>query len=304
MAIRSCQSDSNCGTVRDPSLGHCPMGLGRTWDLRWMEKMAGVKGETDDQAIYSNALRTGFARKHPIKVSVRMWWPKNYRMFCVWWVVGVTGMDVAMFLSAPCTLGLYCEAGERAQGRFHPVTDQAPPPTRRRRLVSGRREKASWPNVSLVSTSSTLRGQFPSHSSIDVSRLVILTKTRCEDVKQFIDVTCTMAMNDGNHLNISGVSGPPRERGELIAVGLVAMATKHGGRQAMLTDGEGFPIGGWSSGMQEEPAMETWTVRPLYQTPLEVGEASEGGWRWCANFLSDCSSKYCKKYCELQLCAA
>ena len=52
-------------------------------------------------------------------------------------------MDVAMIPSAPCPLGLYCEANEGAEGHLDPVTDQAPPPTRRRRLVSGRCEGAS-----------------------------------------------------------------------------------------------------------------------------------------------------------------
>ena len=37
-----------------------------------MEKMAGGKGETDDQPVYYNALRTGFARKHLIRVSIRI----------------------------------------------------------------------------------------------------------------------------------------------------------------------------------------------------------------------------------------
>ena len=72
MAIRSCESETNCIAVCDPSPGHCPMGLGRSLDLLWMEKMAGGKGETDDQAVYSNALRTGFATKYLIKVSIRV----------------------------------------------------------------------------------------------------------------------------------------------------------------------------------------------------------------------------------------
>ena len=37
-----------------------------------MEKMAGGKGETDDQAVHGSALRTRFARKHLIKVSIRV----------------------------------------------------------------------------------------------------------------------------------------------------------------------------------------------------------------------------------------
>ena len=48
MAIKSCGSDSHDVTVRDTSPGHCPMGLGRSLDLRWMEKVAGSGIEVDD----------------------------------------------------------------------------------------------------------------------------------------------------------------------------------------------------------------------------------------------------------------
>ena len=48
MAIESCESDINCVTVRGSSPKHCQMGLVRRLDLRWMEKMAGGKGEPDD----------------------------------------------------------------------------------------------------------------------------------------------------------------------------------------------------------------------------------------------------------------
>ena len=47
MAIKSSENDNNCIIVGDPCLGHCPMGL----DLRWIEKIAGGKGETEDQAL-------------------------------------------------------------------------------------------------------------------------------------------------------------------------------------------------------------------------------------------------------------
>ena len=33
---------------RGPSPGHCPMGLGRSSDLRWIEKMAGERRKLDD----------------------------------------------------------------------------------------------------------------------------------------------------------------------------------------------------------------------------------------------------------------
>ena len=62
-----------------------------------MEKVAGGKGETGDQTVYCNALRTGFARKHLIKVSIRLRRPGNCGTFCGWVVVEATGMDVALF---------------------------------------------------------------------------------------------------------------------------------------------------------------------------------------------------------------
>ena len=48
MAIKSCGSDNHGVTVRDPSPRHCPMGLGRSLDLRWMKKVAGGGIEVDD----------------------------------------------------------------------------------------------------------------------------------------------------------------------------------------------------------------------------------------------------------------
>ena len=45
MAIKSCGRDSHGVTVCDPSPRRSPMGLGRSLDLRWLEKVAGVKIE-------------------------------------------------------------------------------------------------------------------------------------------------------------------------------------------------------------------------------------------------------------------
>ena len=44
--------------VGDPSPGHCPMGLGRSLDLRWMEKMVGGKRELDDRVVCCKVPRT------------------------------------------------------------------------------------------------------------------------------------------------------------------------------------------------------------------------------------------------------
>ena len=134
MATNSCESDSNCVRLHDPSARHCPMGLGKSLNLPWMERMASDEGRLNDGTIYDNELQTEFARKHLIKVSITVWWPNNYKMFCVQLVVEVTGMDVVMSLWAPCTLNLYYKASQRTQDHFHPNTDQDPPPTRRRRV--------------------------------------------------------------------------------------------------------------------------------------------------------------------------
>ena len=63
--------------------------------------------------------------------------------------------------------------------------------------------------MSWVSRSSTLHGQFPDHSLVDVRHLAILTKARCKHIELLIDVICTMAMNDGNHVKFPAVFGPP-----------------------------------------------------------------------------------------------
>ena len=42
----------------DSSPGHCPMGLGRSLDLRWMEKMVGRKRELDDRVVCCKVPRT------------------------------------------------------------------------------------------------------------------------------------------------------------------------------------------------------------------------------------------------------
>ena len=55
MAIKSCGSDSHGVTMCDPSLGHSPMGLGRSLDLRWMGKVDGGKNRVDKiKATYQN----------------------------------------------------------------------------------------------------------------------------------------------------------------------------------------------------------------------------------------------------------
>ena len=73
MAIKTCGSDNHGVTVRDPSPGHSPMGLGRSLDLRWMENVAGGGIEVDDLTVCCNVLCTGVNKR---KLSVASVWGK------------------------------------------------------------------------------------------------------------------------------------------------------------------------------------------------------------------------------------
>ena len=80
------------------------------------------------------------------------------------------------------------------------------------------------------------------------------------------------------HVRFSRARSPsPQERGESIALGLVAMATDRGSRRTAVTGNGRIPIGGRPSGTRKEAVMETRIVRPLYGARLGVGETSEGG---------------------------
>ena len=69
---------------------------------------------------------------------------------------------------------------------------------------------------------------------------------------------------------------PLGERGELIVVGQVAMATEHGGQQTMPTGGMGTLNGTRLLRSQEEVAMEPWTVCPLQGVRQRVSKADVG----------------------------
>ena len=117
-----------------------------------------------------------------------------------------------------------------AQDHHNPFASNALRPTRERRLAVGELQKVSWNDVGSVSRSSSVHGQFSGQSLVDVSHLAILAKARCKHIERFIGVTCMIAMNNGNHVSLSGVSAPFAELGELIAVGQMAMAIDHGGQ--------------------------------------------------------------------------
>lgn len=78
-------------------------------------------------------------------------------------------------------------------------------------------------------------------------------------------------MNDDVCLTLSALVAAPWERGELIAMGQVAMATDNGGRSTMLTGGIGSLIGRLPSGTREDVVTGVWTVCTLHGALREVG---------------------------------
>ena len=85
-----------------------------------------------------------------------------------------------------------------------------------------------------------------------------------------------MATPNDTRSTPSDALGPPGERGELIVVGQVAMATDHGGQRTKPTGDAGCPIRGRLLEAREEAPTGAWTVRPLHGAPPGVGKASEG----------------------------
>ena len=107
MKIKSCECHRTHGTAWNPSLGHCPLGLARSLDLRWMKNVVGVGVETDDQTVCCNAQRTSVKRKQLIEASI---WERtlgNYRLLSARTAAESATVDVAVFSSGSCTLGFY-----------------------------------------------------------------------------------------------------------------------------------------------------------------------------------------------------
>lgn len=77
-----------------------------------MEKMAGGKEETDDQAICGIALQAIDIVKQLIVLTFRKWKHGTCRLFFACAVLNSMQVDVAMFSSAAYTLRLYVEANE------------------------------------------------------------------------------------------------------------------------------------------------------------------------------------------------
>ena len=78
--------------------------------------------------------------------------------------------------------------------------------------------------------------------------------------------------------------GPYGERGELIIVGQVPMATDHGGRRSMPTSDAGSPIDRQSLETWEEAVTGAWTACPLHGVQQEVSRVNkerEQGARLC-----------------------
>ena len=79
--------------------------------------------------------------------------------------------------------------------------------------------------------------------------------------------------------------GPSGERGELIVVQQVAVATDHGSRRTMPTGDVGSPINGRSLETWEEAVTGGWTVHPLHGGLWEVSGADkerERGAQFCS----------------------
>ena len=70
MVINSCESDSHGVTMCDPSLGHSPMGLGRSLDLCWLKKVVGSKNRVDGiKANYQNWAGRMWCHRFPCTVN-------------------------------------------------------------------------------------------------------------------------------------------------------------------------------------------------------------------------------------------
>ena len=58
MAVSSCENDRNCVKVRDPSHRNCPVGLGRSLDSRWVDKLISGRRELGDRVVCCKAPQT------------------------------------------------------------------------------------------------------------------------------------------------------------------------------------------------------------------------------------------------------
>ena len=130
--------------------------------------------------------------------------------------------------------------------------------------------------MNLVSSGSTLCGQFSGYSLVRLSQMAVVAILHCKLTNRLVVKTCGMKMINETCSTLLGPLIPLGRRGELIVVGQVAMATGCDGRQTMPTGGTGSPIGGRPSGTRVEDATWTWTVRLLHGAPLGISEASEG----------------------------
>ena len=191
-------------------------------------------------------------------------------------VLGCARVDVAKFSSALSTLWLYSATNACVQDHPHPIAGRALPPSRWRRLASRKCEEPFRGDVNLVSSGSTLRGQFSGYSLVQLSQTAVVTVLHCKLTNRLVVKTYTMKMINEARSTLPGPLVPLGRRGELIVAGQVAMATGRDGRQTMLTGGARSPIGGRLSGTRVEDATGAWTVRPLHRAPLGISEASEG----------------------------
>ena len=80
--------------------------------------------------------------------------------------------------------------------------------------------------------------------------------------------------------------------GELIVVGLVAMATDHGGRRTKWTGGAGNPISGRLSGSPKEDGKRTCGANSAPRAEEVIGDASGSAPKGAARVVSDCGEMY------------
>ena len=130
--------------------------------------------------------------------------------------------------------------------------------------------------MNLVSSGSTLRGQFSGYSLVQLSQTTIVAVLHCKLTNRLVVKTCTMKMINEARSTLPGPLVPLGRRGELIVAGQVAMATGRDGRRTMPSGGAGSPIDGRPSGTRVKDATGAWTVRLLHGAPPGIGEASEG----------------------------
>ena len=189
-----------------------------------------------------------------------------------------------------------------AQDHHNPFAGNALPPTRGRRLVAEKHQKVSWLDVGSISRSCTSQGWFARDRFVQVSQTAV---PHCKQI----------GLNERRMNYEHGYT----ERHSIDSLGWTGTLQGAWGADCRGADGIGHrPWRSANHANRGRAALDWWVAvedaRGGYDgsvdgLPAVLGVSGgrwreRGGKRWCLNFLSDCSSKYCIKYCELQHCAA